>query len=297
LTDDVNAVIEGLYDGGADSVFVVDAHGSFNPEPDIILDRMDSRAKMVFKDEKFHPYVDMLDFTNYDAIVAVGMHSRTEGGGFAEHTINLGTEWIINGTSLTESDIVALSWGRIGIPLIFVSGDDKLAEQLKWMNWLEYVTVKEAKAIDSVVLYPVDQVHEYMKQLASRAVQNLTNMKYIQMTGPITATLKVVPPADLTILANVPGLKYKDQSVTFIADDFMEMYEGMRGLMSVAQSGYYNIAAELYLTSEEDAFQNFKAKIFDTWIENASRNKPENVSNSAEENKTSNEKKLFFGSK
>ena len=51
LTNDVNAVIDGLCEGGADSIYVVDAHGSFNPEPDVILDKMDPRAKMLFKKE------------------------------------------------------------------------------------------------------------------------------------------------------------------------------------------------------------------------------------------------------
>ena len=40
LTADVNAVIAGLFDGGADEVHVVDGHGSGNPEPDLLLDRL-----------------------------------------------------------------------------------------------------------------------------------------------------------------------------------------------------------------------------------------------------------------
>ena len=82
LTDDVNAVIDGLFAGGADSVIVVDAHGSFNPEPDILLDEMDPRAKMLYKDHKFDPYADLPLEDHYDAVVAVGMHSKTNGGGF-----------------------------------------------------------------------------------------------------------------------------------------------------------------------------------------------------------------------
>lgn len=59
LTADVNAVVEGLFEGGAAVVHVVDAHGSGNPEPDILLDRLDPRAEMVFRDEPFRPYVDL----------------------------------------------------------------------------------------------------------------------------------------------------------------------------------------------------------------------------------------------
>src|ERR1700716_2363558 len=43
LTADINAVIEGLYNGGAGMVNVVDAHGSGNPDPDVLLGKLDSR--------------------------------------------------------------------------------------------------------------------------------------------------------------------------------------------------------------------------------------------------------------
>ena len=45
LTGDVNAVVAGLFDGGADEVHIVDGHGSGNPEPDLLLDQLDERAR------------------------------------------------------------------------------------------------------------------------------------------------------------------------------------------------------------------------------------------------------------
>lgn len=293
LTKDVNAVIEGLYIGGVDSVFVVDAHGSFNPEPDILLDKMDKRAIMVYKNDKFDPYVDLLYNNNYDAIVAVAMHSKTNGDGFAEHTINLGTDWIFNNMSVNESEILAYSWGRIGIPLIFVSGDDKLAEQLSWMDWLEYVTVKKARGIDVVELFPLEETYKKLRSAASLSVQNIDKMKAIRLNKPILATLKVYPPADLSILENVPGINYDNQSVTFQANNFIEAYNGIRGFMDVAQSGYLNIVAQLYLNEGKESFNKFKESIFDIWI-NSKLEKQ--TSDEIDNNKTKNNDRLYFGS-
>ena len=59
------------------------------------------------------------------------------------------------------------------MPLIFVSGDDKLADKLAWMDWLEYVTVKEAKGVDDAILYPVEEVHDKLCQAAKRSIENL----------------------------------------------------------------------------------------------------------------------------
>ena len=45
LAADLNAVIDGLFTGGATQVDVVDAHGSGNPDPDVRRDLLDPRAK------------------------------------------------------------------------------------------------------------------------------------------------------------------------------------------------------------------------------------------------------------
>src|SRR5689334_6858157 len=147
LAADLNAVIDGLFAGGATSVDVVDAHGSGNPDPDVRRDLLDPRAKQVFRDKPFDPYVDITEPNTYDAVVAVAMHAKTGSKGFASHTITLGMDMLLNGKSITESEIVGYSWGRVGVPIIFVSGDDRLQEDLKGLPWLEYVVTKRRRAL------------------------------------------------------------------------------------------------------------------------------------------------------
>jgi hypothetical protein len=94
LVADLNAVIGGLFSGGATEVHVVDAHGSGNPEPDIPPGRLDPRAKQLFRDKPFRQYVDLVEPGAYDAVAAVGMHAKTGSRGFSAHTFTLGTEII-----------------------------------------------------------------------------------------------------------------------------------------------------------------------------------------------------------
>jgi len=269
LTSDVNAVIAGLCAGGADEIDVVDAHGSFNPEPDILLDKMDSRAKMLFKDKPFRPYLDLVEEGKYDAVALVCMHSKTGGGGFASHTVNMGMDWILNDMSINETEIFAYSWGRARVPVIFCSGDDKLAEQLSWMTWLEYVTVKKAKGADDAELRPTAEVHEEMRAGAKRAVQNISKSKAVKLTEPIKAQLRAVPPADLSLFEDIPGIGYEDQTVTFMATDFMEAYDGIRGFMSAAQIGYCQLLMGTLFQSEkgQEFFQSFKKDFFSLWVD------------------------------
>ncbi|MFC2164094.1 M55 family metallopeptidase [Acidobacteriota bacterium] len=252
LTKDVNAVIDGLVAGGADVVDVVDAHGSGSPNPDILLDMMDSRAKMLFKDDYYAPYIDLAEQEQYDAVAVVCMHSRTDGGGFASHTYSLGTNWIMNGRAINETEIIAYSWGRVDVPVIFASGDDRLKAELEYLDWIEYVTVKYAKTPVDVELRPLDEVHAEMRAKAKKAVENLSMAKAVRFTTPITAQLQVFFPADLSVLENVPGIDYQNNTVTFTAANYREAYDGILAFIGVAGSGMANIMRE-YIASREDA--------------------------------------------
>jgi D-amino peptidase len=184
LTNDVNAVIDGLFDGGADEVHVVDAHGSGNPDSDILVDKVDGRAQLVSKDEPFDAYTALPEKGIYDAVAVVCMHSKTGGGGFAAHIYTTGMDWILNDMSINETEIIAYSWGRVDVPVIFASGDDKLQEQLEWMDWLEYVKVKNARGAGDAELIPFEEVHQNMREAAKRAVENLARSKVAHLTLP-----------------------------------------------------------------------------------------------------------------
>jgi D-amino peptidase len=269
LAADLNAVIDGLFAGGATQVDVVDAHGSGNPEPDVRRDLLDPRAKQVLRDKPFDPYVDIQTPNTYDAIVAVAMHAKTGSRGFASHTITLGMDVLMNGKSITESEIVAYSWGRVGVPLIFVSGDDRLQHDLEVMPWLEFVVTKKATSASTVELRPVDSVHAEMREKAARAVRNLAKAKVLTITTPIQAGLHAVPPASLASLEGVPGVNYANQTVTFTAPDFRTAYDGVMGLVRVARSGYPQVLVETVqkLPNAKQVMADYQDALFVRWMD------------------------------
>jgi D-amino peptidase len=238
LTADINAVISGLFQGGAGLVNVVDAHGSGNPDPDVLLDKLDSRAKMVSRDQPFRQYVDIVEPNTYDAVVCVGMHAKTGSGGFASHTYTLGIDLILNDKSITETELVGYSWGRVGVPVIMVTGDDKLAGDLKVMPWIEYVQTKKATSASTVELRPVDDVHKEMTAKAAKAIKSISSATVMKIKEPIKAALHVVPPAGLDRLKNLPGIDYKDNVATFTAENFAKAYDGLIALIGIATTNY-----------------------------------------------------------
>jgi len=215
LAADVNAVIEGLFAGGATAVDVFDQHGSGQPDsiPDLPPALLDRRAKQVFMSEAIS--ADLAAKGNYDALVTVGEHGRTGSGGFAAHSVTLGTELFLNDIPITEVELKAYQWGQFGVPLIFSSGDDVLQRNLAGQPWIQYVVVKHATSASSADLRSVDSVHAEMRAKAKRAVERISGARVIRLTTPIRVTIGAVPPATLAGVRGFPGIDFHDQQVRF----------------------------------------------------------------------------------
>ena len=245
LAGDINAVVDGLFAGGATEVVIADGHGSGNPDPDLRTDLLDGRATQIIREEPFDTYFDLPESEEIDAVAVVGMHAKTGSGGFASHTFTLGIDLLINGQPITETELVALSWGRVGVPVIFASGDDRLRGDLQTMPWIEFVTVKDANGADSAVTRPVPEARTDLREGAKRAVEKLASAKAMRVSAPIFASLHAVPPASLRFLEGVPGVDYGDDTYTFLAGDMREAYDGLVAVVGLARVGYSSLLQEV----------------------------------------------------
>jgi D-amino peptidase len=248
LAADINAVVDGLFAGGATEVLIADGHGSGNPDPDLRTDLLDHRARQIIRDEPFDTYFDLPESETIHAVAVVGMHAKTGSRGFASHTFTLGIDLLINGQSITETELVSLSWGRVGVPVIFASGDDRLAADLVTMPWIEYVAVKTATSADSAAPRPVDEARADLREAARRAVGNLSSARVTLVNTPIFASLHAVPPANLRFLDGIPGISYANDTYTFVTDDLREAYDGLVAVVGLARLGYASVLREAVLS-------------------------------------------------
>lgn len=243
LAADINAAVEGLYAGGATEVHLADGHGSGNPDPDVRRDLLDPRANQVLRDQEFDTYFGLSTPGAYDAIAVVEMHAKTGSRGLASHTLTLGIGVVINGREMTKTELMGLSWGRPNVPIIFASGDDRLAADLAGMTWLEYVAVKKAMAADSAELRPVAEAHAELTAKARKAVENLRagRTQSMRASMPLVAGLKAVPPASLAMLEGIPGIAYQDSVLSFPADSIKHAYGVIEKLAGAATGGYLSV--------------------------------------------------------
>jgi D-aminopeptidase len=176
----------------------------------------------------------------------VGKHATTGSGGVASHTFPLGNGVEIHGQNITETELVGLSWGRESIPVIFGSGDDRLANDLKTMPWIEFVTVKRATAADSALPRPVDEARAELRAKAQKAMENLRGgrTKAMRVTLPVKAAITTVPPADISVLDGVPGINYAENRVSFETAQLREAYDALVKLVGISTRAYSTVLFE-----------------------------------------------------
>ncbi len=235
LAGDVNAVIDGLFAGGAQVVDVFDQHGSGQPDsiPDLPRELLDPRANHVFMSEAIS--AEQAASKGYDALVEVGEHSKTGRRGFASHTVTVGIEVSLNGMTITEAELKAYQWGTFGVPLIFAAGDDRLKEDLSRLSWIQYVIVKHSTSASTADLRPLDEVHAEMRERAKLAVESIGQAKVVRVAEPVTIAVRAVPPASFDLMKGFPGVAYADNTITFIAPSLTpEGFVQMEAVIEVA---------------------------------------------------------------
>jgi len=236
LTADVNAAIRGLRDGGAGAIWVEDGHGSGNDqEPDLLVDKMDERARFDFRDHPYDPYSTGID-GSVDAIVCIGMHARARTPGFMAHTFTFDVAWKVNSVDFTETHIVAISAARWGIPVIMVSGDDILQNQLKTdFPDLNYAVVKTAKRLSSAEAVPRPEANRRIEAAATQAMKKFIAGQFrpYYLPPPYSFALSFRTAEQGRLAANTRGVSEDGAlGVRYSSPTFIEGYEIARDVIS-----------------------------------------------------------------
>lgn len=140
-TRETDAAARALFDSGAEKVVVWDNHGAGT---NLVFDRLDPRCDILLGagfDRRF-PLLD----ESYAGVLMIGYHAM-EGTPDAvlAHTYS---PWVYkeiraNGQPVGEIALDAAVAGELGVPLLFVSSDDKgCAEARSFMSWVETVETK-----------------------------------------------------------------------------------------------------------------------------------------------------------
>jgi D-amino peptidase len=270
LTGDVNAAIRGLMAGGAGGVVVTDAHGSGNPDPDILLDKMDKRATFEWRDQPFDPYREVPD-KRFQAIVCIGMHARANTPGFLAHTYTIHPSFRVNGLDITETEIIAHSAARFGIPVIMVSGDDVLQKQIaERFPLATYGLVKTAKGRGAAVVLTEAEAWKNIEAAAQQAIRKLATFKPYEVAPVYRWELGWQTEAQTDLAMLYPGLtKASPFSVSYTTKGFIDGYD--RAVTLIRITGMESSSLLMRIVSERPDGQairaEFERRVLARWLD------------------------------
>jgi D-amino peptidase len=176
MAGDVNAVVEGAFDGGATEVVVADGHARMT---NIRPADLDPRARL-----KSGMSRDLLQLKGvsreFDAVLYVGYHamSGTPVGVLSHTYMSSLLDVRVNGVSRGEAEINAYALATLGVPVVFLSGDDvTIAQARAVIGDVEYVQTKRATGRLSADHRPLEESRRLLTERARNAVAGLTGTR------------------------------------------------------------------------------------------------------------------------
>ncbi len=208
LMVDVNAAIDGAFEGGATQVTVLDSHaggGNFN------YSKLDKRVDADMKENGL--WWGKFD-SSYDATFFIGAHAMAGTlNAFLDHTFS-GLKWhnfIINGRRSGELAMWATVAGHYDVPLIMMSGDDAACtEAREFFSHIECASVKRGISRNKAILYNNEESANSIREAAKRAISLIGTAKPYKPLLPMELKLELNRTDYREEYENYPGVERLD---------------------------------------------------------------------------------------
>lgn len=207
MTAEVNAAIEGALQAGAGRIVVKDAH---NTATNIELDKLHPRAELI---SGWGPLGSMVEGVNesFDAVFLIGYHARaaTVDGTLAHTWSSTVLDLQLNGRSIGESSWAAAFAGHFGVPIVLVTGDDKLTAQVRdeLPPGVVTVTTKTGWTYNAAHMRPIADVRDEIRRAATNALAAAPSIQPLKPTLPVTLTMRFRNWENLHYCAAVPNVE------------------------------------------------------------------------------------------
>jgi D-amino peptidase len=231
-TEEINAAVRGAKAAGATEIVVMDCHGAgggydFNS---LVPDRLDPDCEFVVQSE-WTDYTEFLE-DGCDGALLVGMHAKAGAeAGVLSHTVS-GQAWQdlrFNGVSVGESGINAAFCGHWGVPVLLVTGDRAVCDEVRALlgDGLTTVEVKEGLGRFSARQKTPQRARELIEDGARRALSDLSAVAPYDPGRPCEIEIDFASPDRLREYANRKGVEVTgSRSLVVRGDDWWNAWSG-----------------------------------------------------------------------
>lgn len=236
MTREVNAAIDGAFEGGATEVVVNDSHDGMR---NLVPDELDPRARLVTGFDKDLMMVQGLDEGDVAALFYTGYHARagTPDGPLA-HSF---TGWIhdirVNGQSMGEYGVNALIAGHFNVPVALVTGDDRSVEQTRELlgSAITGVSVKTGYSVTAAINLHPTVAQERIRAGARAAMGTLDSLQPNRLAGGDLVEIDLDHQSRVDQVVKLPNVERAGwRSLSFRVDDGLDLARMMRAAITLA---------------------------------------------------------------
>lgn len=227
MTAEAAAACEGAFEAGADEVWIKDAHWTGR---NLIAEAIPCPAEKtvrLIRGWSGHPFsmVQELD-ESFQALMFVGYHSAaSRQGNPLAHTLSSRTlaRITINDRVASEALIFGYAAALVRVPLVFVSGDQALCEEVKSFDeTIRVVATLKGVGPSVVALHPTDAADRIRREAADAVRSPMPKPLALPDRFQLRVTFR--DPADAYRKSFYPGAKLAgDQDLAFETTDYFEV--------------------------------------------------------------------------
>ena len=227
LTGEINAAVEGFFNGGADEVVVWDGHDGSQTLSALTIH---PRAKLIIG----NPGVGMTLERGYAGVAFIGQHAKANvrAGIMAHSYSSLGIQnMLLNGQPVGETETNAALAGWFNTPVIFLSGDRAATEELRAIvPQAELAAVKEGLGRYTCLSMSAQEARDAIRAAATRAVKKIGQIRPYRIEGPATVEVEYTTRNSLGIDAGLSaGAEVvNDRTIRYRGKDFLEAWTRSR---------------------------------------------------------------------
>jgi D-amino peptidase len=223
LTGEINAAVDGFFEGGADEVIVWDGHGG---SATLSVTTIHPRAKLVIGSIGANYSFDR----HYTALVFVGQHSMAgvRGGIMAHSYSSLGIQNMrLNGKPIGEIEAATALAGVYDIPVILLTGDQAAADEMHAIvPEAETAVVKEGLQRYACISLSAQSARDLIRATSRRAMGKIGQVRPYKVSGPVTIEIEHTTRNSLGVDAGrIPGaVQVDDRTIRYSGKDFLEAW-------------------------------------------------------------------------
>jgi len=231
MTDITLIFLENFHKYGFEEIMVADSHDGMG---NIYYDRIPSYAKLMRGARRPLSMITGID-KGFDGLALIGYHSAagTMHSSF-DHTYSSTKfhEIRFDGKRMSEYLLVSLIAGKFNVPVILVSGDQFLMQEvLERTPWAKYVKLKDSIWRHSSISPSLEELRREIELRCQESISSLRNglMRPFKLEGMHTVEFVMKNSEDADLAELIPGLKRVDAyTLVMQTGDPIEIYNIMQ---------------------------------------------------------------------